>query len=120
MKLPSFAEVLQRVPFGNAHSRSNREPFTVWSHGTQTSPQAGLNVRLAPGSLRHRASGFGRLLTDWLLIPVDPMETLGTGGYRELPRSPRRIFGTPIPPEIPPRLIGYHWILMDVSGHAMP
>jgi hypothetical protein len=27
---------------------------------------------------------------------------------------------TPIPPEIPPRLIGYHWILVDVSGHAMP
>jgi hypothetical protein len=26
---------------------------------------------------------------------------------------------TPIPPEIPPRLIGYHWILVDVSGHAM-
>ena len=27
---------------------------------------------------------------------------------------------TPIPLEIPPRLIGYHWILVDVSGHAMP
>jgi len=24
-----------------------------------------------------------RLLTDWPLLPVDPMETLGTGGYRD-------------------------------------
>jgi hypothetical protein len=27
---------------------------------------------------------------------------------------------TPIPPEIPPRLIGCHRILANVSGHAMP
>jgi hypothetical protein len=41
-------------------------------------------------------SGFGRLLTDWPLFPVDPIETLGTGGYRGLLRSPRRIFGTTV------------------------
>ena len=27
---------------------------------------------------------------------------------------------TPIPPEIPPQLIGCHWILADVGEHAMP
>jgi hypothetical protein len=27
---------------------------------------------------------------------------------------------TPIPPEIPPRLIGCHRMLVNVSGHAIP
>jgi hypothetical protein len=92
----------------SAAARSRYIPYSVVA-----------KVGFHAGILALYKTAFGRLLTDWLLIPVDPMETLGTGGYRELPRSPRRIFGTPIPPEIPPRLIGYHWILMDVSGHAM-
>jgi hypothetical protein len=41
-------------------------------------------------------STVGRLLTDWPLLPVDATETLGTGGYRGLPRSPQRIFGTTV------------------------
>jgi len=62
-------------------------------------------------------------------LPPSSLSFLGThddsvSGIRssgpESCRAVKFFVTTPIPPEIPPRLIGYHWILVDVSGHAMP
>jgi XdhC Rossmann domain len=51
----------------------------------------------------------------WASNPLDsikefPLSTL----FSSFPGLPWR------DPEIPPRLIGCHWILVDASGHAMP
>jgi hypothetical protein len=69
VKIPCLAEELKRMPFGNAHSRSNREPFSVWSHGTQTLACAGLYVRFEEGIWPPLLSAGGRFL------PVAPFHS---------------------------------------------
>jgi hypothetical protein len=84
--------LLQRLLPLREREPSSAPLYMRFASETQPDPNPLLsNVRCRAANLDTRPSGRGRLLTDWPLLQGDSMETLGTGGYRELPRSPRRI-----------------------------